>query len=63
MLFSFYPRLTTDEVDRGVPARPWSAAEPRWSADRMFSSKQKNWEGESGVRGPDLMDITSVIKV
>ena len=44
--FSFFPRLTTDEIDRGVPARPWSAAEPRWSADRMFSSKQKNWEGE-----------------
>ena len=42
----FFLRLTTDEIDQRVPARPWSAAEPRWSADRMFSSKQKNWEGE-----------------
>ena len=25
--------------------RPWSAAEPRWNADRMFHSKQKGWEG------------------
>ena len=39
-----------DEVDTGAPARPWSATEPRWSADRMFSSKQRNWEGLAAGR-------------
>ena len=38
-----------DEVDR-APARPWSATEPRWNADRMFSSKQRNWEGLAAGR-------------
>lgn len=31
--------------EQEAPKRPWSATEPRWSADRMFSSKQRNWEG------------------
>ena len=44
----YYVRLT-EETD-GVPARPWSAAEPRWNADRMFTSKQKNWEGLAAGR-------------
>ena len=31
-------RLTEDMPDGpSMPARPWSAAEPRWNADRMFS--------------------------
>ena len=31
-------RLTEDVPDGpSMPARPWSAAEPRWNADRMFS--------------------------
>ena len=38
-----------DEVDR-APVRPWSATEPRWNADRMFSSKQRNWEGLAAGR-------------
>ena len=38
-----------DEVDR-APPRPWSATEPRWSADRMFSTKQRNWEGLAAGR-------------
>ena len=29
----------------GSEERPWSAAEPRWNADRMFHSEQKGWEG------------------
>ena len=39
-----------DEVDTRAPARPWSATEPRWNADRMFSSKQRNWEGLAAGR-------------
>ena len=39
-----------DEVDRGAPVRPWSATEPRWSKERMFSSKQRNWEGLAAGR-------------
>ena len=38
-----------DEVD-SLKVRPWSATEPRWSADRMFSSKQRNWEGLAAGR-------------
>ena len=46
---NFYYVRVTEETD-GVPARPWSAAEPRWNADRMFTSKQKNWEGLAAGR-------------
>lgn len=36
------------------PARPWSAQEPRWRADRLFSTKQRNWEGLARGRWPEL---------
>jgi len=38
------------ETKRNIPERPWSAQEPRWHADRMFNTKQKNWEGLSKGR-------------
>ena len=37
--------FSISETKRNIPDRPWSAQEPRWHADRMFSTKQKNWEG------------------
>jgi len=47
--FKFSFKRVNDELEAG-PARPWSATEPRWNADRMFSTKQRNWEGLAAGR-------------